>query len=377
MEKENNLMEKENIHNNDNYEPIEPNYYNYKVLENLYKTMDEYLETHNNTIIEKVNYCGYQIVNNGKYPFLQFLLYKNNNLLNKHSDQLTFISNNTNKYYNNNYIDTSLLISYSENYLYKFLFFFNKDITETSILYKGFTIIDTEMYMFFDLTECKLLIDDIYSSNNLWFALPTEILNEKMLSGLKIAEDVTDFFKFNSRINYLYDKNNERYELPVVSYVCKPENKTNFTYIFGVSPEDNQSIFGPYYYFTNYENAIKEAREPNSKFGIIRIALFLERTKLVQNLITDDIDDSEIKSERLTVSNLDTNYERLTMRISDHSGRWSQHYDSIMISNVRLDDGSLLKNTPIICVKTYEQQYPLSYHFVSIRKENTETVNII
>jgi hypothetical protein len=231
--------------------------------------------------------------------------------------------------------------------------------------------------MFFDLTECKLLIDDIYSSNNLWFALPTEILNEKMLSGFKIAEDVTDFFQFNSRINYLYDKNNERYELPVVSYVCKPENKTNFTYIFGVSAEDNQSIFGPYYYFTNYENAVKEAQKHNSKFGIIRIALFLERTKLVQNLITDDIDDSEIKSERLTDSNLDTNYERLTMRISDHSGRWCQHYDSIMISNVRLDDGTLLKNTPIICVKTYEQQYPLSYHFVSTRKENNEPVNII
>jgi hypothetical protein len=96
------------------------------VLEHLYKTMEEYSETHNIGFVEKVNYCGYQITNNGKYPFLQFLLYKNN-ILNEDSEQLTFISDTTSKYYKNNYIDASLLINYSENYLYKFLFFFNKD----------------------------------------------------------------------------------------------------------------------------------------------------------------------------------------------------------------------------------------------------------
>ena len=32
----------------------------------------------------------------------------------------------------------------------------------------------------------------------------------------------------------------------------------NFTYVFGISKNDNNAILGPYYYFTDYNNSIKE-----------------------------------------------------------------------------------------------------------------------
>ena len=50
---------------------------------------------------------------------------------------------------------------------------------------------------------------------------------------MNIDEDVTDFFKLNESFCFLTDKNEDSYEIPIVGYVKKPENKLNFTYIFG------------------------------------------------------------------------------------------------------------------------------------------------
>ena len=56
--------------------------------------------------------------------------------------------------------------------------------------------------------------------------------------------------------------------------------------------------------------------------------------------------------------------EVLTMRISDHDGKWSEHNDSVFLGKIELDNGSYLKNTPIIVLKDYHQQIPLSYHYI-------------
>ena len=52
------------------------------------------------------------------------------------------------------------------------------------------------------------------------------------------------------------------------------------------------------------------------------------------------------------------------MRISDHDGKWADNYDSAFIKNIELDNGHTLDKT-IIAIKSYEQQIPLSYHFLS------------
>ena len=77
-------------------------------------------------------------------------------------------------------------------------------------------------------------------------------------------------------------------------------------------------------------------------------------------------DSSEIKSQRLQDNNLDKNTEYLTIRISDHDGKWSHSYDSAYVGYIILDNETELKNTPIFVLKTYEQQIPLSYHYKNI-----------
>ena len=158
-----------------------------------------------------------------------------------------------------------------------------------------------------------------------------------------------------------------------------------FTYTFGVTKKQSDTNLGPYYYFTDFDNAIRhggwsETGKPELRFntlitdneygryikgGIVRIALFLGKTNVKMNLKTDDIDESAMKRERLTNNSLDLNYEKLTMRISDHDGLWTKTYDSVVLDAVELDDGSMLKDTPIYVCKEYEQQLPLSYHFLN------------
>ena len=146
-----------------------------------------------------------------------------------------------------------------------------------------------------------------------------------------------------------------------MGYVSKEKSKTNFTYVFGESARDKNSLLGSYFYFTDFDNALKNTGE-----SIIRFALFLGNTKYIQNLKNDTIDSSEIKSQRLQDNNLDKNTEYLTIRISDHDGKWSHSYDSAYVGYIILDNETELKNTPIFVLKTYEQQIPLSYHYKNI-----------
>jgi hypothetical protein len=306
------------------------------------------------------------------YPFLQFLL--KNDLYNS---KLSFIQIDLARM---KFVDNEKLLDHYKNYLLNYLQHIDitKNIDALFVDFKGFYIVDKEMYLFYDVTNCKFVLNDISVESPFWFALVDEIMNQRMVAGIPINHTVTDFFtkNNNSQFLFLYDTNYKKYETPIAAYVCKPENKTNFTYIFGTTV--SESIFGQYYYFTNYDNCLREIKNSKEKcIGLVRFALFLQKYKFVENLPNDDIDESEIKKERLLDENLDMNYERLTMRISDYDGKWCNQYDSIVAFNVELDDGSTMKNMPIICVKKYEQQCPLSYHFVSIRHIEEKTIRFL
>jgi hypothetical protein len=137
--------------------------------------------------------------------------------------------------------------------------------------------------------------------------------------------------------------------------------------MFGQIKEVKNQLLGPYYYFKNYYNAFEEAGSlitDNKKMGLVRFAVFTGNVKYIENYPNDPVDESEIKKQRLQDANLDQNIERLTMRISDHDGKWAENYDSAYLGNVELDDGNYL-NKQIIVVKEYDQEMPLSYHYIN------------
>ena len=339
---------------NDEYNPVPPTYYNYKGTSLL--TLD-----YKNQLFEyyNINIFGYTINNEKKYPFKQILLAKS--VINSDSD-LIFpkipIFNKLNK------IE---LIEYAKVCLFGFLSLENYEIFNDLIRFDGFYEHNNNLYLFFDLTKIKINLYDIYSSSSLWFGLIDEIVNYKHICNIKVNESVTNFFQENQDLCFLVDENDDIYELPIACFIPSPENKLNYSYMFGQIKEDKNQILGPYYYFKNYYNAFEEAGSlitDNIRMGLVRFAVFVSNVKYIENYPNDPVDESEIKKQRLQDVNLDQNIERLTMRISDHDGKWAEKYDSAYLGNVELDDGSYL-NKQLIVVKEYEQEIPLSYHFIN------------
>ena len=191
---------------------------------------------------------------------------------------------------------------------------------------------------------CKFLFNMLFFAN----AYSKKILNKKNICNIKINPDITEFFNKNIDFVTLKDKDNKNYEIPSVVYAGKEHSKINFTYVFGITKSDNNLLFGPYYYFTNLKNAIKQGiwSENNVKYnkggGIVRFAIFTGLSKVILNNTEDSSDQSDIKRE--LISNENNLYDNLTLRITDYDGKWAENYDSIYIGDIELDTGEKMKN---------------------------------
>lgn len=358
------------MENDEQYYPQQM-YYNYMVTNflikdpNLFNTINEY---------SQVILCVYRINKNGKYPFIQYLLSNNGYDILSLPVLPVFTSFNKEK-----------LVSYSKVFLSGILQVDDFKSFNEDIQFNGYYEFEQNVYLFFDITDYELNINDTYSSSPITFVLPDEIINHGNMCNIPISKNTIHFFITNNSINYLYDEKNQVYENPIVGFVGKSTpNKVNFTYIFGESSKNKSEILGPYYYFTNFNYAIRQGGwspdynpqyinnnlitdNENGRYlkgGIIRFALFTGNTKYIENMPNYPIDESEIKKQRLNDLSLDRNYEVQTLRISDHDGLWTQNYDSVYLGNLELDDGSFIKESPMIVLKEYKQQIPLSYHFI-------------
>jgi hypothetical protein len=332
----------------------EPNFYNYEALNLLIDNIDEYL-TANAKKITNIKIISYEIKNNSKYPYIKYLLLKNleTNTLNFDILEINDLDLNSEK-----------LILLSKLKLFILLNLNEYDNYDKYTCFKGFYINNEELYIIFDLTNFNIEIKSTIKNYTIWFCLIDEIINHSNICNLSIEQSVTFFFNNNIDFCFLKNKIGTNYEVPSVGYIGIIQNRINFTHIFGVSKKDNNAILGPYYYFTDYNNSIKECELINNA-GIVRFALFLGKIKVIENSIDDEIDKSDTKKERLLDPNLDSILEELTIRISDHDGKWRENYDSVYLGKIKLDNDECLKNTPIIVVKEYEQQVPLSCHYIN------------
>jgi len=325
--------------------------YNYNAKNKLMLYFDIPVQSFN-----KVYICSYKVTTASKEPFLNILLLKEKSTNVLQFPELHIFKNFTNEE----------LINYSKINLFSLFSLFTKsdfDIFSKTLLFHGFYIVNNNLYLFFDSTNCEIKINDIFSNSPLWYAIIDEVVNHKKICHLPIEKEVSDFFILNEEFCFLQDEQNHNYEIPIVGFIGTNKEHVSFKYVFGESIKNKNSILGPYFYFTNFANSFKN-EEDKTNDCIIRFALFIGHVKYIENHPNDPIDESEIKKERLLDSKLDQTIEKLTMRISDHDGVWANGYDSAYIGNIELDNGASLPNTPFIVTKIYEQQTSLSYHYV-------------
>jgi hypothetical protein len=69
--------------------------------------------------------------------------------------------------------------------------------------------------------------------------------------------------------------------------------------------------------------------------------------------------------------------ERLTMRITDYDGNWSkENYNSVYLGKLELDNGTIFDKS-IIVLKDFEQQNPLSYHYIDKKSYKERNIFLI
>lgn len=362
---------------------MEENKYEYKAINELLISSDNislYLKNKFPSSDEKklIHLCIYQVVPGNYNPFLTFLLQKNI------TQDITTVSFPSMPLTNSMIFENDCFLGNTIEYIQLLLMTKFIDVNEEDIIINGLCEHDSIPYVFIDITKCKIDIYDIYAKNHLWFCLIDEIVNTGYICNIKINSIVSDFFIENKDFMFLHDtETDEKYEIPMVAYVGRDISKLNFTYIFGVAKADNQSIMGPYYYFTNYKNAMIQSSTlinengQCKKGGVIRFAIFLGKFSLKLNNIEDDIDTSETKMERLTDTKLSQLYEQLTNRISDHNGTWNEDYDSVYLPNIVLDNGEHLKESMTYVLKNYNQQHSLSYHYTDMKSLETYKYSIM
>jgi hypothetical protein len=350
------------VDKNDIYIPIEPNKYFYNAIDDLQPTMNEYLN------IKQISIYAYEINNEHMYPFLKFLLCKNDM-------NIPIISTSC-------FIDTNYELN-SENVKNAAIYHIFKLISNKyvgslddylkNIIFNGFYVNDTNLCIFFNLTDCNLAHFDLLSSSeHLWFGIIDEIVNQKHVCNFKIHEDVTNFFIKNPDFCFLYNKEGDKYITPTIGYVGKHEKFLNFTFVFGERKNEN-GIMGPFYYFTDFFNAIKQGgwspdNKPEYSYGklltinekgkyyrggIIRFVLFMEKTKVIHNL--NDINGNCEKD----ICNDSNDWVNDSNDWVNDSNDWVNNYDSVFIGN------NLLTDSPMIILKNYNQQVPLTYHYIN------------
>jgi hypothetical protein len=336
--------------------------------------------------IENITLVPFKINFDGNNPFNSFMLVNDFAL-----DKLCFPHLDINTLNVKLITEYSLFISIIKCYLFSLNLLTDYEEFDKNFDFKGVYIYNNKLYIFIDLTKTTIENNLMYRNSPCWFALIDEIVNKKHVCNIKIEEHVTNFFLFNNIFLYFKNLQKEQIEIPTVVYSGIHEKLLYFNYLFGKTKDDSNSILGANYYFTNYNNAIRdgswsknyqrefrhgvEITENESgkyiKGGIIRYAIFLGNCLVKENMPNDKIDESELKIERLENSH-DYNYEKMTLRISDHDAVWKLNYDSVFLGNMELDDGNPLKDAPIYAVKDFENHLPLTYHLIN--KKNLKDI---
>jgi hypothetical protein len=363
---ENDYIQSLDLHNKDTDIMIEKEciYSGISVLKN---NLDEYLYHCNkieNTPI--IHICGYQISKLNNHPYLEFLM----NTHSTYHNTLCFP-----QFTYSSFSSSDFVITQSSVYLKQLSIFQHKLI---DVYYKGYTHDNNNnIYLFFNILGLDMIGSKKSKKDDIWLVTVEEIEHSGAICDYKIDEALTIFFRNNNKLLELRDIEGRFYETPSVVYNYCPLNKVDFVTMFGVPPSSNDAMFGRYYYFTDYKNAVKNAywledKRKNEKSVILRCLILLGKLNVKMNYPNDTVDASVITQDMLQKASESNHTEyqkiKMLMRVSDRDGIWTKEYNSVFVGNIELDDGSLFENYPLTVVKEYEHHMVYTSHIVDASK---------
>jgi hypothetical protein len=152
--------------------------------------------------------CLFQIVTEGLYPFLLYLLHKNG------TEEVQFIKRTSFDEGKNNKSLKRKAIDYMENIL-----------SEGEISYVGFLETNVNNMLFLKYVPAK---DFRRVPENYYWTTPHEIVNSKAVMNMPIASTVTTFFLTNPGLLTLKNENELIYDSPMIGYYTSSDLYLSF-----------------------------------------------------------------------------------------------------------------------------------------------------
>ena len=271
-------------------------------------------------------YC----LNDMSNPFLEFLFFNTN-------DQLNFLHF---KY--NGDIPSKEGYNIIKNIFMEF---------DENIKYRGYI----DNILFYEMVTNIENVSYKTKKDKLWFLLVDEIINKKSSLHMNVDKEVVSFFLNNSSIMFLIDGDKRILPSPIACYYGNNLNYVKAISVFGVQKASLHTSKGPFYYFGNYNEALKRSvwrknflpysvnnyliAGKNGKYkagGIVRFALFLDNIKLIINANED------VKNR---IDYINNNYSLIYYK----------------------------ENNIKYCIREYSNQYPISYF--SVNTDNIDSVD--
>jgi hypothetical protein len=371
-------------------------------LDNIYENLGEDTRLGSGEIL--VEYLVYYINKKAYKPFLEFMLYKSDD-----DDTFYFpnFSQDTSSY---DILENADLLL--DNLLGADLCTFKGRLIETDYMNDiKSAYINQRVILLYELKEKNDTVPRMKKNDTLWWATVSELINYRKILFYNISDTVTDIFLAYTQAIKLYH-NESLIETPMVVFNGSDSNSAKYNAVFSIKKSDNESRYGPFYYFTDLYNAMRyscydnETHEKNKKGGLVRFIIYPGKMKMF--LEKNKPDRSEMAKYICSKHPIEKN----TIQFRDNDCKWTEQYNSVYngiykipikksdgmtedeaadvaadvavdgfiyglddggidIASDILDGGDKAKNIYFlamrICINEYIFQTPLSYYYIDTK----------
>ena len=360
-----------------------------------YKDDDEYKDykedDDTNDIL--VEFLIYKISKNAYKPFLEFMLYKadnvfylpnfmckcgrdGDNIYDKVVTTLDTIFIDGKYKIKGKLIPSNHMNNIDETYL-----------SERYILFVECILHDTEN------EEGDTSIQYIPEETKLWWATISEIFNYKKVLFYHVHDSVvTLFYSYPDMMNIYMGGN--LLEIPIVVYNGNNDKYTKYNAIFSLKKSSQFSRYGPFYYFTDLHSSFKYAcydiegdMQKFEKGGLLRTIIFPRKIKMF--LERDKIDDSvmaqylfEKYPDKINTGQFRDNDNKWTTKYNTaYNGEYMITYDRDKFvrgsrddengeNDEKMENKDNIEKLPfpvMFCISNYNHQHVISYHYVDTK----------
>lgn len=313
--------------------------------------------------------CLFQIIqnstNNTVYkPYLSFLFYKyheNNN------EQIIFpfkvVKNNKHPFKISNNLINQLI--------------------DGETTFKGFLTHNNSHFFFYQLNNQYNPILLMKRNQQLWWAIIDEICNKKKILNFEFSPICYELFYNNPSLINILDINNDKIEIPVVSFYGGPAEIIPYAAAVGIRANAS-TTYGSFYYTKSFNGCMKNSlftsnyrernifskiiSDKNGKYfqgAVIRFAAFLSNNRHILYRKTDPF--FYFIKEYDNFQN-ELSDEKLKNKTKELKGKWAQKYDSLTISKIKLNNLTGYFNyEPTYIIKSQKQLVTLSYHLIDMK----------